>query len=238
VPPDFEWISVYWLLTFILFFIILFIGLVKFPKKNIRQAEEIPNKKDYLELIKNKYVILYFIALVAYASCEQGIAVWMSKFFQDVHGFDPRTIGSSILAWYWILVSGGCIAGMLLLKFFDARKVLAILVISAMICFSMGIYEKAEISKIAFPMVGIFISVVWPIVLSLALNSFSDHHEVLTGFLYMASIGGALGPLIIGNLSDIIGLRLSINFIYIPLIYILSVSFWAKPLILNKTIKI
>ncbi|SNZ01755.1 MFS transporter [Flagellimonas pacifica] len=236
IPANFEWVSAYWLFSLILLTIIIVIVVVKFPKKDKIKNEEIANRSVYLKLLRNKYVILYFIALAAYASCEQGIAVWMSKFFQDIHGFDPLITGASILSWYWILISGGCIVGMLLLKVFDSRKVLGSLAVLAMVSASLGIYKSAGISKIAFPAVGVFLSVMWPIIISLALNSFKKHHEALTGFLYMATVGGAFGPLIMGSLSDAIGIRLSMNYIFLPLIFILGVSFWAKPLVQNKTI--
>lgn len=234
VPLNYEWISAYWLITILLFTTVLLITMIKFPMKKLVEKEN--GFGIYLNFFKSKYVIFYFIALMVYASCEQGIAIWMSKFFQEYHGFDPQTNGANILSWYWILLSLGCLLGMVLLKIFDSRRVLAFLSVLALISFSVGLYSNSEIAKWSFPLVGIFESVMWPIILSLALNSVNEHHEALTGFLYTASIGGALGPFIIGALSDVFGLQFSLNFIYFPLLFILSVAFWAKPLITNKTI--
>ena len=236
VPNHYEWISAYWLFVIFILFSLAVTWLTQFPAAQERNPEERIDKNTFIDMVKNKYIILYFIAITAYASCEQGNAVWMSKFFQDQHALDPLTSGASILSWYWILVSIGCIPGMALLKIFDSRKVLAGFSICAMICFSLGIYGPVGISKITYPMVGIFESVMWPVIFSLALNSVKRHHGALTGLLYIGSIGGAIGPLIIGTAGDYVGLRLSLNFIYLPLLMILSVSFWAKPLINNKTI--
>jgi FHS family L-fucose permease-like MFS transporter len=236
VPPHFEWITVYWFFSVFIVITIGLIALTKFPEIKDEETRELADRKTYLDLLKNKYIILYLIVLAAYASCEQGNAVWMSKFFQDYHNLSPLTTGANILSWYWILLSCGCLAGMMLLKIFESRKVLAVFTVFAIISFSFGIYGPAGISKIAFPLVGIFESVMWPIIMSLALNSVSKHHGTLTGLLYFASIGGALGPFIIGYFGDFWGLRLSYNYIYIPMILILSVYFWAKPLVSNKTI--
>jgi FHS family L-fucose permease-like MFS transporter len=51
----------------------------------------------------------------------------------------------------------------------------------------------------------------------------------------VASLGGALGPVIIGNLGDLFGLGVSLNYLFLPLLVVFSVAFWAKPLITNKT---
>ena len=80
-------------------------------------------------------------------------------------------------------------------------------------------------------------SVMWPVILSLAINSVSKHHEVLSGFMFTASVGGAIKPVIIGSMGDLFGLRVSLNYLFLPLLIVLSVAFWAKPLVGNKIFK-
>jgi fucose permease len=50
-------------------------------------------------------------------------------------------------------------------------------------------------------------------------------------------VGGAVVPLIIGGIAELVGLRLAMTFMFITLGYILSVGFWAKPLVNNSVIK-
>jgi fucose permease len=50
-------------------------------------------------------------------------------------------------------------------------------------------------------------------------------------------VGGAVVPLIVGLLGDVFGLRTGMFFLYITFGYILSIGFWAKPLVSNKTIE-
>ena len=236
VPHGFEWASAYWLFIILLILLVVIVLLVKFPAKVKDKITDETRNVVYMELFRNKYVIFYFFSLVAYASCEQGIAAWMSKFFQDFHKLDPQSEGASVLSVYWLLLTAGCFGGMLLLKVFDSRKVLAGLTIAAIACLSVALYGGTTISKIAFPMVAAFESVMWPVILSLALNSVTRHHEVLSGFMFTASVGGALGPVIIGSMGDLFGLRVSLNYLFLPFLIVLSVAFWAKPLITNKTL--
>ncbi|GAC1385329.1 MAG: hypothetical protein NVSMB45_13990 [Ginsengibacter sp.] len=76
----------------------------------------------------------------------------------------------------------------------------------------------------------------YPIMFSLALNSVKEHHGSFAGILITGIIGGAIVPLIIGWVGDWLGLRTGMLFLYITLGYILSIGFWAKPLISNKTL--
>lgn len=236
IPEGYDWVSAYWFIALLIIVTILLVLITKFPGA-LKAGREMPGaRNNYRDLWKNKYVIFYFIALVAYASCEQGNAVWMSKFFQDSYGLDPLTEGASILSWYWILLSCGCLLGMLCLKFFDSRKVLAVFTFLAIVCFTLGIYGGVAVARVSYPLVGLFESVMWPVILSLAINSVDKNHETLTGFMFTASIGGALGPVIMGIIGDHWGLGVSLHYIYLPLLIVFSVAFWAKPLVNNQTV--
>lgn len=237
IPEGYNWVSAYWFISLLIIIITIITLMTRFPTVTKTVEKNISRRGGYWGLFKNRYVVFYFIALIAYASCEQGNAVWMSKFFQDYYGLNPLTEGASILSWYWILLSSGCFLGMVCLKFFDSRLVLAAFTLLAIICFTLGIYADVRIAKIAYPLVGLFESVMWPVILSLAINSVSDNHEVLTGFMFTASIGGALGPFLMGALGDQWGLHASLHYIYLPLIIVLSVAFWARPLVNNRTVR-
>jgi len=77
----------------------------------------------------------------------------------------------------------------------------------------------------------------WPIIFSLALNSIEAHQGAFSGLLCTGIAGGALVPLLIGWLGDRFGLRPAMLVLYLTLGYILSIGFWARPLINNETIK-
>jgi fucose permease len=92
------------------------------------------------------------------------------------------------------------------------------------------------VSVIAFPAIGLFASVMWPILVSLALNSVSEYHGSFSGILSTGIMGGAVVPLIIGRIGDYMGLRMGVAFLYLTFGVVLSVGFWARPIIRNATV--
>lgn len=64
----------------------------------------------------------------------------------------------------------------------------------------------------------------------------SEHHGSFAGILVTAIIGGAVMPLIMGAISDQFGLTAGMSVLFLTMAYILSIGFWAKPLINNATI--
>jgi fucose permease len=75
------------------------------------------------------------------------------------------------------------------------------------------------------------------IIFSLALNSVTRFHGSFAGILCTAIAGGAIFSLLIGKLKDLIGLQGGMMILYIPLTYILSLSFWAKPIVKNAVLR-
>ncbi len=238
VPAELPWISLYWLFTIICLLMIVIILFSKFPKVELSQEEKPGALKTHTMLLKKPVVILFFIAIFCYVGTEQGIANWISQYLSGYHGYDPQTTGAHAVAYYWGLMTAGGVVGLLLLKIMDSRKVLIIFTSLALICLTLALFGSAQISLFAFPMMGFFASVMYPVIFSLALNSIKEHHGSFAGILITGIIGGAVIPLIIGWLGDLLGLRYGMLFLYVTLGYILSVGFWAKPLITNKTIQL
>jgi fucose permease len=237
VPESMSWVSVYWAFGVLAIIMIAIIMFVKFPKVELKDDEKVGSKDSYLELLKNKYVILYFIGLFAYVGSEQGISYWMSKFLSNYHGINPEVAGADAVSYFWGLMTIGGVLGLVLLKLLDSKLVLRWFTILSMICVAIGLWGNAEIALWAFPISGFFLSVMYPVIVSLALNSVSKHHGSFAGILMTGIAGGAVVQLLIGGISDLISLKVGMMFLFVSLGYILSISFWAKPIVSNATVK-
>jgi MFS transporter, FHS family, L-fucose permease len=68
------------------------------------------------------------------------------------------------------------------------------------------------------------------------LNSVTRNHGAFSGILCTGILGGAIVPLFVGVLGDHLGLRTALLTVFVTLGFILSVSWWARPLVRNQTI--
>lgn len=236
VPENLPWISLYWVFAIVSLLMVLVIGMIRFPKEKLEDDEKVGALQTHLDLLKKPMVILYFFGIFAYVGTEQGVANWISKFLQTYHGVDPQIEGASTVSLFWGLMTAGTVLGLILLKFVDSRKVLIGFSSAAIVALALGLFGSKPIAMLAFPMVGFFASVMWSIIISLALNSVATHHGSFSGILVTAIAGGAIVPLVVGWLGDVFGLKTGLLFLFITLAYILSIGFWSKPLINNETI--
>ncbi|HJP63949.1 MAG TPA: sugar MFS transporter [Mucilaginibacter sp.] len=236
VPSGMPWISLYWLFTVISLLMFVIILGSKFPKVELQSDEKAGPWKSHVDLFKKPVVIAYFIALFCYVGTEQGVSYWMSEFLHRYHQVDPQTKGADAVAYFWGLMMVGGILGLVLLKLIDSRKLLVLFTIPAIILLSFALFGSAKISLYAFPAIGFFMSVMYPIIFSLALSSVDKDHGSFAGILVTGIIGGAIVQVLIGGLGNLVGLRAGMMFLYITFGYMLSIGFWAKPLITNQTV--
>lgn len=237
VPPNLKWVSLYWVFALVALAMVLVIWRVRFPKVELTEDEKVDTGKTLFHLLRNKTVLFFFFGIFSYVGTEQGIANWTSQFLQTYHGVDPVTTGAGVISYFWGLLTIGCFLGLVLLKFFDSRRVLIFFVLGAIASLLTGLFGSREAALIAFPLTGFFASVMWSIVFSLALNSLPSHHGTFSGILCTGIAGGAVVPLIIGGIAELTGLRMAMLFLLVTLGYILCVGLFARPLVKNATVQ-
>jgi MFS transporter, FHS family, L-fucose permease len=238
VPRDLPWISLYWVFTAVTLAMVVVIAVAPLPRVELKEDERAGVMSTYASLLRERFVWLYALAIFCYVGMEQGTANWISQFLQTYHGIDPQTTGAFVVGRFWLWMTLGCLLGLVLLKLMDSRAVLMIAAAGAVAALTAALFGPSSLALLAFPTVGFCASVMWSILFSLALNSAREHHGSFSGILCTAVVGGAVVPLVIGWLGDLVGLRQGMLLLYVPLAYISSVGIWAKPLVTNATISL
>lgn len=237
VQQDLNWVMMYGLFAALSLLMVLVVLFLRFPKMELKNEEKLGSWNVFKELINNKIVILYFFGIFAYVGAEQGISYWMSKFLQNRHGFDFETVGAAAVGNFWGLMTLGGLLGLVLLKLFDSKVILKIFTAIAMICLLLGLYAPANTSLYSFQACGFFMSIMYPVIISLGLNSVAKHHGSFAGILMSGIMGGAVIQLLIGIISDYASLGVGMLINLLALAFIFSIGLWAKPLVANKTIR-
>ena len=209
---------------------------IRLPKAELAEDERVGSLATYRELLRNKYVLLFFLGIAAYVGTEQGLADWMGQFLLVYHHVPAETTGAYEVSLFWGLMVIGCMLGLVLLRLLDSQLVLKIFGLGAIACVLAALLGPAQVALIAFPLCGFALSVMWSIIFALALNSVAEHHGSFTGILCTGILGGALIPFAIGWLGDQFGLRPAMFLILALLAYIISIGFWARPLTRNETV--
>jgi len=236
-PLDLPWVSIYLVFSLVSFLMLVVILSSKFPLVERKEDEIVGAWETHLQLFKNKFVVLFFLGIFAYVGAEQGIANWISEFLRTYHGLTPELEGARTVGMFWGMMTVGCFLGLGLLKLMDSKLVLGIFTSAALIILTFTLFGSVKFALFGFAALGFCLSVMYAIIFSLALNSVTKYHGSFAGILCTAIAGGAIFSLLVGKLKDMIGLQFGMVLLYLPLAYILSIAFWAKPIVSNATIR-
>jgi len=232
------WVQFYWAFVVVYLIMIAVTASLRIPSLTLTDSERSGSVATYRQLLGERTVQLFFLGIIAYVGTEQSLADWMSQFLSTYHHFSPTREGAHAVGLFWGLMSVGCLVGLVLLRLLDAKLVLAVFTTLAIGCVGVALFGPAEVALLAFPASGFFLSVMWSIIFSLALNSVRAHHGAFSGILCTGILGGAVVPLLVGMLGDRFGLRLAMLTVFATLGFILSIAFWARPLIRNETVSV
>ncbi|QTL37691.1 MFS transporter [Pseudoalteromonas viridis] len=236
IPANMPWLSMYWLFALLSVLMLFWIGLSQFSNVR-RQEEETLSWQACVGYFRHPTVIRFFFAIVAYVALEQGIANSIAVFLQNYHQIEPQH-SAQVISQFWMMLTLGCVLGLLLLKLFDAKQVLMVFCLGAALSLIAALTGSIEIALLAFPLSGFFLSVMWSVLFSLALNSVPSGHGAISGVLCTGIVGGALASPAIGLLTQLTGsLQLAYLILLLPLGYIAWIAWWAQPLVRNHTIR-
>jgi fucose permease len=232
------WVSMYWIFAACTAAMVMVVFQGRLPAVERTSDEKAGTLGMYKKLLHRPMVWVYFACVFAYVGSEQGTADWISKFLDQYHGYNPHLTGATTVSWFWGMLTTGCFIGMVLFKLFDSRRVLIGFSVGAIVSLTAALFGPSRVALLAFPAIGLFASIMWPTLVSLALNSVSEYHGAFAGILCTGIMGGAVVPVIVGRIGDAFGLRIGMTFLYLTFACVLSVGFWAKPLISNATVRL
>ena len=242
--PD-SWLNVYLLLAFISLLSFGFLFFAKFENKTqIIGGDLADDFRQMFKLFAKLLTIVFVISAFLFVMIEQGIMTWLPTFNDKVLHL-PENISimmASILAislavgrliageitkkinWLWVLVF--CIISAMLIVLFVLPKTVGLQVTA--------INSLSDIPLIgfAFPLVGLFIAPIYPLLNSVILSALPKHlHSSMTGLIVVFSaLGGTLGSRIIGWLFMNKGPENAFYFTLIPMLLLLISFFILKKL--------
>lgn len=204
---------------------------VKLPK--ISQGEE--ERRTFKEAVVSNFRIikqyphlsLGMVGIFVYVGGEVSIGSWLVSYLglPEVANMPAAKAAEDYLWLYWGGAMVGRFVGFGALRYFRPGMVL---LTCAMTCFTLlmsVIFMKGHIAMWSIILIGLFNSIMFPTIFSMALHNLGKYTSQGSGLLCMAIVGGAVIPYIHGWMADDIGLQVSF---FLPALCYLFIAFYGK----------
>ncbi|WP_010134256.1 L-fucose:H+ symporter permease [Ochrovirga pacifica] len=212
----------YLILTGILVAIALVVIFIKLPKIEDEQGGA---KKPLLDILKFKHTLYGVGAEFFYVGAEVGIVSFIiryAKWFQIPELTEQKA--AQFITAFMGLVLLGRLLGVYILKKFQPQNVLAFCSISAFAMVTLAIVSNGYFSLTCLAVVGLFTSIVYPIIFSLSMKDLKEYTKTGSSVFLLGIVGGAIVPPLMGYISDTAGIKFSF---VIPLICYVYLLFFA-----------
>ncbi|MGN6268906.1 MAG: sugar MFS transporter [Sphingomonas sp.] len=155
------------------------------------------------QVFDSRWALLGGLAIFVYVGAEVSIGSQMALFLNSgpIWGMPLQQAGFYV-SLYWLGAMIGRFVGSALLTQMKAYRLLAInTAIAALLCLFVVLTRGAPAGWAALS-IGLFNSIMFPVIFTLTLERSTASTEATSGFLCLSIIGGALVPLLVGKVSD------------------------------------
>lgn len=208
-------------LLFVLIAALLFF--IKLPA----MPDESPEKLSFKKIFQFSHTVFGVGGVFCYVAAEVGIVSFMIRFAGHLHLTNLTDRKAALFITLFMgLVLVGRLSGAWLLKCFPSKQMLLISAGGAFILVCLAIILNSRFSLWALAFVGLFTSIMYPLVFTLSIKNLGAYTKTASSLLIMAIVGGALIPPMMGYISDTFGIRWS--YILPALCYVYVIFFAAK----------
>jgi FHS family L-fucose permease-like MFS transporter len=178
-------------------------------------------------ILRHRHLVFGVVGIFLYVGAEVSIGSFLVNFFAERHiGAMDHASAGKLVAVYWLLAMIGRFIGSAVMRVVRPGLVLAFCAAMAAALVLTAILAQGTTAIVAILGVGLFNSIMFPTIFSMALHGLGDETGKGSGLLCMAIVGGAIVPFVQGAFADGIGLQPSF---FVPMLcYLVILAFGLK----------
>lgn len=198
-------------LAAVLFIIAGIFAIIKLPQIEASTVQSTDGNGNYDEIHRSawgyKHLILGAIGIFVYVGAEVAIGSFLVKYFVSLDNSMIEMEAGKMVSFYWGGAMVGRFIGSAVQRKIKPGTVLGFNAIVASLLILTSMLTNGKFAMWSILLVGLFNSIMFPTIFSLAIRGLGKHTGQASGILCMAIVGGAIIPVIQGLIADSIGIH-------------------------------
>jgi FHS family L-fucose permease-like MFS transporter len=210
-------------LVFALALMALGVAIALFKLPRIAAVEQ-PGAVVHDSIWRHRHLILGAIGIFVYVGGEVSIGSFLVNYFSQADNANlPEKVAAGFVSFYWGGAMVGRFIGSALQQKIKPNKVLGVAAIMSALLVCASILTHGHVAMWTIIAVGLFNSVMFPTIFTLAIEGLGPLTGDGSGLLVASIVGGAIIPEIQGVLADRIGIQ---HAFFIPVLCYLYIMFY------------
>ncbi len=198
-------------LAAVLFIIAGIFAVIKLPQIEASTVQSGDGNGNYDEIHDSawsyKHLLLGAIGIFVYVGAEVAIGSFLVKYFVSLDSSMLEMEAGKMVSFYWGGAMVGRFIGSAVQRKIKPGTVLGFNAIMASLLVLTSMFTFGKVAMWSMLLVGLFNSIMFPTIFSLAIRGLGKHTGQASGILCMAIVGGAVIPVIQGLIADSIGIH-------------------------------
>jgi len=207
----------YLILAGALFLLAAIFTFLKLPDIQTQETDEVVEGS----ALQYRHLVLGAVGIFVYVGAEVSIGSFLVNYLGEdfIAGLKEHD-AATMITYYWGGAMVGRFIGAIVMQKVEGGKVLAFNAVAVMVMLAISMMTSGAIAMWSILAIGLFNSIMFPTIFSLALSGLGKHTPQGSGILCLAIVGGALVPVVQGVFADNIGIQLSFIIPLVCYIYI------------------
>ncbi|MBB6002432.1 L-fucose:H+ symporter permease [Arcicella rosea] len=159
-------------------------------------------------IMRHKHLIWGIAAQFFYVGAQVCVSSFFIRYLGKTAGIDEKTAANYLSAALLCFMVGRFI-GTFLMKYISPNVLLAIYALVNIVLLTVVVIYGGMISVYALIGVEFFMSIMFPTIFSLSIQSLGKETKIGSSLVIMSIVGGAIFPLIMGRMSDLMSIQVA-----------------------------
>ena len=120
----------------------------------------------------------------------------------------------------------GRFSGTFFMKYIKPAKLLGIYALINIVLVTVAVFAKGNVAVYALMAVPFFMSIMFPTIFAMGISGLGEETKIASSFIVMAIVGGAIFPLLMGQISDATGGNIQLAYL-VPVACFVVIAFYA-----------
>jgi FHS family L-fucose permease-like MFS transporter len=223
-----RWFGADWSLVFPIYSIALLITLVWISFVKVDEKKEKGNKPasfaSSFKLLGNNFVLLMVMGIFLYVGAEQCMSSGIPLLLDEKYDIDIQSLGVAGTGLFFLALVIGRFLGAMILNWISARNFLVITVMLSIVGSVTLLLGIKILAIVSIFFIGLGFANIFPLIFSIAVEKMPERTNELSGLMISAIVGGAILPLIMGQLADMGGITVGLLVPLAAVIYIMYLA--------------